>query len=162
MEMDLPPAELRRRVLETFDRAEGDVRRRSERSSKRARDPVLLRRTAQSILLSLVFGVALAAGARLPGSRLTLRQQVRAGLALPVQLVQLLGVVVVSLIEAALEWREARAEARLDEGATSEANEPETDPTPQATAPSQGRSKRKGFVEEDYIQLIQEDAEPGS
>ena len=162
MEMDLPPAELRRRVLETFDLAEGDVRRRSEQARNRARDPVLQRRTAQSILLSLLFGVALAAGSRLPGSRLSLQQQLRAVLTLPLRLVQLLGVVVISLIEAALDWREARAEARLHDGTSSGTNDPETDQSPQPPGSFPSRSKRNGFLEEDYIQLIQEVDKPSS
>lgn len=65
-------------------------------------------------------------------------------------------------IEAALDWREARRDARLHDGASTGTNDPETDQTPQPSGPFQGRSKRNGFVEEDYIQLIQEADKPSS
>lgn len=159
MDLELPAPELRQRVLDTFDVVEGSARRSFEGARNQARDPALLRRTIQSIVLALLFGLALAAGARLPGSRLSLLQQFRALLSLPWRLAQLGGIAGLALIEAYQDGRAARAASRLPHEPPAEAHDAHSPAPAEPSGPFARLRKGNGFVEEEYIRLIQEEEE---
>lgn len=165
-DLQLPPEEIKQRVLATFTAAETDYNRRFEASRRRGSiEPALLRRTIRSIGLALLFGVTLAAGARLPGSRLSLLQQFRLAFEGLGQGVPFAIGAIASLFGGVLEGWEQRAEQRRQARALAarERLQSEVADTPSSVrpaGPAPSRRPSRGFVDEDYIRQINDEEEP--
>ena len=165
-DLQLPPEEIKQRVLATFTAAENDYRRRSEVSRSRgAIEPGLLRRTIRSIGLSFLFGIALAAGARLPGSRLSLLQQFRLAFGGLAQVGPTISAMLVAAVSALLEGWEQRDEQRRQARALAamealQAEIPVAAPEEGPVGSPPPRRRSHGFVDEDYIRQINDEGEP--